>query len=230
MDAILGAQEASICARYWNVHRDGNVDPEDDVHDEFIHQNVLSVVASIEQLGQAYGMDTDKIDAIIKEGRKELLEHRNKERPRPNLDDKIITSWNGLAIAALSRAAAVLASYAPEGAKKYRENAVQTASFIKKNLYDEKTGLLKRVYHDGPGDTPGFVDDYVYMIHGLIYLYEATFDAGYLKWATDLQKKQIELFWDGGSGGFFVTEGSADDLILRLKDGTSTSQLQIIIR
>ncbi|KAF8544500.1 Six-hairpin glycosidase-like protein [Trichophaea hybrida] len=224
LDAILGAQESSICARYWNVHRDGNVDPEDDVHDEFIHQNVLSVVTSIEQLGQAYGMAVDKIDAIIKEGRKKLLEHRNKERPRPNLDDKIITSWNGLAIAALSRATAALASYAPESAKKYRENAVQTASFIKKNLYDEKAGLLKRVYHEGPGDTPGFVDDYVYLIHGLIYLYEATFDAGYLKWAAALQKKQIELFWDGQSGGFFVTEGSADDLILRLKDGLDSQE------
>jgi uncharacterized protein YyaL (SSP411 family) len=222
LDAILGAQESSVCSRYWNVHRDGNVDPEDDAHDEFIHQNVISVVTSIAQLSQTYGMDADKIESIIKEGRRKLLEHRNKERPRPNLDDKIVTSWNGLAIASLSRAASILEAVAPESARKYREAAVQAAAFIKKNLYEENSGLLRRVYREGPGDTHGFADDYAHLIHGLIHLYEATFDVSYLKWASELQEKQIEIFWDKELGGFFATEATADDLILRLKDGKLT--------
>lgn len=191
----------------------------DDAHDEFIHQNVLSVVTSIEQLSQTYGMDHDQILSIIKAGRKKLLDHRNRERPRPNLDDKIVTSWNGLAISSLSRAAAILESFALEKANKYRENAVQAAAFIRKNLYDEKTGALKRVYRGGPGETTGFADDYAYLIHGLIHLYEATFDVSHLRWASELQKKQIDSFWDPVTGGFFATEDSASDLILRLKDG-----------
>lgn len=218
-DNILGAQESSICARYWNVHRDGNVNPEDDTHDEFIHQNVLSVVTSIEQLGKTFGMDQDKIVSIIATGRKKLLEHRNKERPRPNLDDKVVTSWNGLVIASLARAAAILGHVAPEKAKKYRENAVQAAAFIKQNLYDPKTGSLKRVWREGPGATTGFADDYAYLIHGLIHLYETTSDVSYLRWASDLQEKQISGFWDSESGGFFVSQDTANDLILRLKDG-----------
>lgn len=221
MDAILGPQESSVCARYWNVHRDGNVDPEDDADDEFIHQNVLSVATSIEQLSTTYGMDAGELGAIIKRGRQKLLEHRNKERPRPDLDDKIVTSWNGLAIAALSRAASILRAVEPEKAQKYRDRAIQAAAFIRTELYVDETGRLKRVYREGAGDTPGFADDYAYLIHGLLCLYEETFDAGYLRWASQLQEKQIELFWDGSLGGFFVSENSASDLILRLKDGSS---------
>ncbi|KAA8895720.1 hypothetical protein FN846DRAFT_784662 [Sphaerosporella brunnea] len=224
LDAILGAQESSVCSRYWNVHRDGNVDPEDDAHDEFIHQNVLSVTTSIEQLSQTYGMDVDKVESIIRDGRQKLLEHRNKERPRPNLDDKIVTSWNGLAIASLSRASSILEAVAPEKAKKYRENAIQAAAFIRKHLYSEHPGFLRRVYREGPGHTHGFADDYAFLIQGLIHLYEATFDASYLKWAHDLQEKQIELFWDKEMGGFFATEATADDLILRLKDGFDSQE------
>lgn len=202
------------------MHRDGNVDPEDDADDEFIHQNVLSVVTSIEQLSKTYGMDAGELGAIIKRGRQKLLEHRNGERPRPDLDDKIVTSWNGLAIAALSRAASILRAVEPEKAQEYRDNAIQAAAFIRAELYDDETGRLKRIYREGAGDTSGFADDYAYLVYGLLCLYEETFDAGYLRWASQLQKKQIELFWDGALGGFFVSENSANDLILRLKDGS----------
>lgn len=180
---------------------------------------MLAVVTSVEQLSLTFGMEADQIKAIIKAGRKKLLEHRDKERPRPNLDDKIVTSWNGLAIASLSRAAAILEASYPEKAAKYRDNAVQAAAFLRKNLYDQETGHLKRVFREGPGDTPGFADDYAYLIYGLISLYEATFDASHLKWANELQKTQLDIFWDKENGGFFATAESDNGLILRLKDG-----------
>lgn len=170
-DMILGEQEASVCARYWNVHRDGNVDPAQDPHDEFIAQNVLSVVSSVKKLSQMYGINAEKIEGIIDDARTKLLNHRNKERPRPNLDDKIITSWNGLAISGLARAAAILTEVDPERAKICRRNAEEAVAFIRKNLYDEKTGVLKRVYRKGPGETPGFADDYAFLISGLLHLY-----------------------------------------------------------
>lgn len=249
---ILGEQEASICARYWNVHRDGNVDPAQDPHDEFIAQNVLSVVSSVEKLSQMYGMGEEKITSIIDSARKKLLDHRVKERPRPNLDDKIITSWNGLAITGLARAAAILAEVDPGRAKACWRNAEEAVGFIRKNLYDEKTGILKRVYREGPGETPGFADDYAFLISGLLHLYvcqkpahpsglreicltvfrliryEATFDVGFLQWADTLQQKQIELFWDPANGGFFSTTADASDLILRLKDGMKPRDLRSV--
>ncbi|RPB15548.1 hypothetical protein P167DRAFT_603079 [Morchella conica CCBAS932] len=223
-DTILGEQEASICAKYWNVHRDGNVDPEQDPHDEFIAQNVLSVVSNVEKLSQMYGMGPEKISGIISTSRKRLLEHRLKERSRPNLDDKIITSWNGLAIVGLAKAAATLAEVDPARAKTCLKNAEETVAFIRKNLYDEKTGILKRVYREGPGETPGFADDYAFLISGLLHMYETTFDVSYLQWADRLQKKQIDLFWDPENGGFFSTSENASDLILRLKDGLDSQE------
>lgn len=170
-DMILGEQEASICARYWNVHRDGNVDPAQDPHDEFIAQNVLSVVSSVEKLSQMYGMSAEKIKSIIDGARKKLLNHRLKERPRPNLDDKIITSWNGLAITGLAKAAAILGEVDPVRAMTCARNAEEAVTFIRKNLYNERTGVLKRVYREGPGETPGFADDYAFLISGLLHLY-----------------------------------------------------------
>lgn len=224
-DSILGSEEASICARYWNVHRDGNVDPADDTHDEFIHQNVLSIVTTFEQLGQTFGMDMEKVASIIKNGRRKLCQHRDKERPRPNMDDKIIVSWNGLAIGALARAAVVLRTAEAETSQKCLDNAIQTAGFIKLRLYNENTHTLKRIYHRSAcGDNDGFADDYAYLISGLLSLYEATFDAEYLKWADSLQKKQLDLFWDEGNGGFFATSETATDLILRLKDGLDSQE------
>lgn len=195
------------------------MDPADDAHDEFLHQNVLSVRSSIEQLSQTYNLPASRISEIIAEARRKLKAHRDAERPRPNLDDKIVTAWNGLAITALSRASNVLRATNETLANKYRDAAIRTAAFIKKNLYDEKTQTLKRVYREQAGETRGFVDDYAFLTSSLIHLYEATFDASYLRWADNLQKKQIELFWDSDNGGFFYTEKEANDIILRLKDG-----------
>lgn len=118
-----------------------------------------------------YGMGPEKISGIISTSRKRLLEHRLKERPRPNLDDKIITSWNGLAIVGLAKATATLAEVDPARAKTCLKNAEETVAFIRKNLYDEKTGILKRVYREGPGETPGFADDYAFLISGLLHMY-----------------------------------------------------------
>ncbi|CAZ83849.1 unnamed protein product, partial [Tuber melanosporum] len=223
-DVMLGEQDASICARYWNVHRDGNVDPANDPHDEFIAQNVLSVASTPEKLSKMYGMSAERITNIISSARQKLLQHRLKERPRPNLDDKIVTSWNGLAIAALAKAAGVLESTDPRRAQLYKKNAEEAISFIRKNLYDEKTGILKRVYRDGPGEADGFADDYAFLISGLLCMYEATFDVEYLQWADALQQKQIDAFWDAENGGFFSTSEGASDLILRLKDGLDSQE------
>jgi uncharacterized protein YyaL (SSP411 family) len=134
-----------------------------------------------------------------------------------------VTSWNGLAIGALARASSALRSSDAEQSLAYLESAKRAAEFIKANLYDSSTSTLKRVFLDGPGDTDGFSDDYSFLISGLIELYHATFDSQYLKWADNLQKTQLRLFWDDAVGGFFRTSNKAD-VILRLKDDADSAE------
>lgn len=190
-DSILGPQNAEIASKYWNVRKNGNVDRSRDAHDEFINQNVLAITASPADIAKQHGLRESEILKIVEEARQKLREHREKERVRPLLDDKVVTAWNGLAIGGLARAGASLSDVVPEKAKAYTNAAIETAQFIKDNLYDEKSGLLKRVYREGAGETPGFADDYAFLIYGLLNLFESTFDASWLQWADTLQSKLL---------------------------------------
>ena len=221
---VLGDRDADILARYYNVQDEGNVDPEHDAHDELINQNVLATSSTPSELAKEFAMSTEEIEKILTEGRKKLLAHREKERPRPALDDKIVVSWNGLAIGALARTAASLSASDPSSANKYLAAAEKAAAFIKKELYNAQSHTLLRVYREGPGDVQGFADDYAYLISGLIDLYEATFNDTYLQWADVLQKTQIDLFWDKQHLGFFSTPEGQKDLIMRLKDGMDNAE------
>jgi uncharacterized protein YyaL (SSP411 family) len=175
-------------------------------------------------LVKQFALSEDEARNILRTGRRKLLDHRNKERPRPALDDKIVVSWNGLAIGALARTAAALSSQDPESSSRYMAAAEKAASFIQKELYSSSTKTLTRVYREGPGDAPGFADDYAYLISGLINLYEATFNTSYLQWADDLQQSQLRLFWDKEHLGFFSTPEDQTDLIMRLKDGMDNAE------
>lgn len=221
---ILGDRDADILARYYNVQDEGNVDPENDAHDELINQNVLAISSTPVELAKEFAMSTEEIQQILTEGRKKLLAHRDRDRPRPALDDKIVVSWNGLAIGALARTAAALSTVDPQKAKIYLAAAEKAAVFIKKELYNSKSHTLLRIYREGPGSVQGFADDYAYLISGLIDLYETTFDDSYLAWADTLQRTQIDLFWDKEHLGFFSTPEGQEDLIMRLKDGMDNAE------
>jgi uncharacterized protein YyaL (SSP411 family) len=221
---VLGDRDADILARYYGVRDEGNVSPEHDAHDELINQNVLAISSSPAELAKEFALSVEEVDRILTEGRAKLLEHREKERPRPALDDKIVVSWNGLAIGALARTASALSVSEPAKSKEYLEAAEKAASFIKTELYNPSTHTLLRVYREGPGSVQGFADDYAYLISGLLSLYEATFDDSYLHWADDLQKTQIDLFWDTQHLGFFSTPEGQADLIMRLKDGMDNAE------
>lgn len=222
---ILGERDAEILARYYNVKDEGNVAREHDAHDELINQNVLAIndITSLD-LAKQFALSESEITTILQLGKQKLLEHRNRERPRPALDDKIVTSWNGLSIGALARAAAALSYVEPTSSEKYLAAAEKAASFIEMQLYNRSSKTLIRIYRDGPGDAPGFADDYAYLISGLIDLYEATFNSAYLQWADDLQQTQIKLFWDKVHLGFFSTPEHQTDLIMRLKDGMDNAE------
>lgn len=184
---VLGDHDAEVAARFYGAKYDGNIEPENDPHDEFINQNVLKIASTPKALAKEMGMTEEEVVTVLKEGRKKLREHRDRERPRPALDDKIIVAWNGLAIGALARTSAVLENIDPEKSKECELAAERAVAFVRKELFDADSKLLWRVYREGRGDAPGFCDDYAFFIHGLLDLYEATFDDQYLEFADTLQ-------------------------------------------
>ncbi|KAL9050502.1 MAG: hypothetical protein Q9162_006609 [Coniocarpon cinnabarinum] len=217
---ILGEKDAGIVGKFFGVQESGNIAPENDAHDELLNQNVLSITTTSDSLAKETGRPKEDIMQTLKVGRKTLREHRERERPRPGLDDKIVVGWNGLAVGALARASSVLQSIpGSEQAQESLRAAIKAVNFIRNELFDPATGEIVRVYRNGRGETPAFADDYAYLVQGLIELYEATFDDQWLQFADTLQKVQNDFFWDAKSGGFFSTKASQADTLLRLKDG-----------
>ena len=133
----------------------------------------------------------------VKALKEKLLRIREK-RERPFKDDKVLTAWNGLMISALGKAAQVLQD------KKYLKAAQNSAQFIKENLYEK--GRLGRRFREGEAKFTSSLDDYAYLVQGLIDLYESDFDEQWLSWANELQKKQDEIFWDKKTGGYYFSE------------------------
>lgn len=144
------------------------------------------------------------------EHRRRIFEAREK-RVHPYKDDKILTSWNGLMIAALSFGARVL------GDSRYLETAERAVSFIRSRLIREDGRLLAR-YRDGEAAYPGYLDDYAFLIWGLIELYEATFSVEYLKLALDLNRDMLKYFYDEKNGGLYLYGSDSEELIHRPKD------------
>ena len=222
---VLGEKEGDTCARFYGVTADGNVAPQNDPHDEFISQNVLKITSTPAALAKELGMSEASITETLKSGRQKLRQHRDQHRPRPALDDKIIVSWNGLAISALARTSAVLSFIDPSKASDCLQAATSAVAFIKKELWDNDSETLYRVYREGRGSTTGLCDDYAFLIHGLIDLYAATFDDSYLEFADTLQRRQIELFTSPDSPGFYTTPSPhPPDLLMRLKSGMDNAE------
>ncbi len=205
----VGKEAAEIFDYYYGVERGGNV--REDPHGEFSNKNVLIVSHTVEETAKKFDKTPDQVRATLAEARTKLFAIRSK-RPRPHLDDKTITAWNGLMISAFARAYQVLDD------PQYLTAATKARQFVKAKLRDEKTGKLLRRYRAGEAAIDGFADDYAFLIQGLLDLYEAGFDITDLAWALDLQKKQNELFWDASGSGFFSTTGDDPSVLLRMKE------------
>jgi uncharacterized protein YyaL (SSP411 family) len=113
------------------------------------------------------------------------------QRPRPQRDDKILTSWNGLMIGAFARMSRVL-----HDGWKYLETARRAALFLRERMWHAGTGVLLRRYREGHAEIEGYAEDYAYLIAGLLELFQADADPVWLEWAIALQHRQDQLFWD----------------------------------
>lgn len=223
-EQVLSEEEVKVCAKYWNVKAEGNVDRRHDAQGELIKQNTLCVSREAAELAEELNMVEDDVKRAIDSGRQALLAYREANRPSPSLDDKIVTSWNGLAIGSLARAGAALREVSPEAGSSYVSAARKAALCIQNHLFDAMSGTLRRVYREGPGETQGFADDYAFFISGLLDLYEATFDSDFLQLADTLQETQNKLFWDPEKYGFFSTPAHQPDILIRTKDAMDNAE------
>ncbi|MDA8234648.1 MAG: thioredoxin domain-containing protein [Clostridia bacterium] len=142
--------------------------------------------------------------------REKLFQHRE-GRVHPYKDDKLLTAWNGLMIAALALGSRAL------GEPNYAQAAEKSTEFIMKYLRREDGRLLAR-YREGEAAYPAYVDDYAFLIWGLIELYQATYKTKYLIWALELNDDLLKFFWDDDNGGLYQYGSDAEQLITRPKE------------
>ncbi|MBN1675637.1 MAG: thioredoxin domain-containing protein [Kiritimatiellae bacterium] len=201
MRRVLPADEFALAERVWGVRDQGNF--RDPVHGGNRAFNILHRSASTRDTRGA------RPQAPVDRIRRKLLAHREK-RSRPHKDDKILTDWNGLMIAALAKGSRAF------GEPRYAERAAAAANFVLGNMRRPDGRLLHR-YRDGQAAIEAHADDYAFLLHGLVELYQATFQTAHLKVALELAGDMLARFRDDKAGGLFLTSADADPLFVRPK-------------
>jgi hypothetical protein len=210
--SLLG-DDAAIARRRFGIEPPGNAPH--DPQGEFRGRNLLYVSQSVDEVAQRSGQTVEHVMAALGRVRDRLFAARA-SRPRPHLDDKILTAWNGLMIAAFARAARVLPDAA--AAARCLGAARSAATFLRNTLWRAEENRLLRRYRDGEAAIDAYAEDYAYLIFGLLELFQADGDPLWLDWAVTLQQRQDALFWDDEQGGWFSTTGADPTILLRLKE------------
>ena len=224
VDALLG-EDAPIVKRRFGIEPGGNAPS--DPQQEFTGKNLLYVARSIDELAVESGRSPDDIVETLNRTRVAMFQHRL-QRPRPDRDDKILTVWNGLMIAAFARTARVLVASSRDGdpggdgarasAATYLTAARRAAAFLRERMWNADSRRLLRRYRQGHADIDAYAEDYGCLIFGLLELFQADPDPAWLEWAIALQHRQDELFWDEAGAGWFSTTGRDPSVLLRMKD------------
>jgi uncharacterized protein YyaL (SSP411 family) len=202
INSILDKDEAEIFSAHYGVTKKGNFEE---------HKTILSVIIPTEQLEKKFNKDHKILMNVLSKGRSKIFTEREK-RIRPHRDDHIITAWNGLMISSMAYGGAVLQE------EKYIRAAERAAKFILNELH--KNDRLMRYYRQDQAVELAFLDDYAFMIMGLLDLYEASFEPKRLNDAKMLAEEMIKLFADNEHGGFFLTGKDSEKLITRIKPST----------
>jgi uncharacterized protein len=201
--------DGAIVAAVYGVKEKGNapVDPQL----EFAGRNILHRALTIADAAREFGKSEQEIEAVLERGRTVLFAERNL-RPEPSLDDKILTSWNGMMISAFARA------FQAFGEPTYLKVAEHAMRFVLGHLSDPSRGTLYRRFRDGEARYDGNLEDYAMMVQALLDLYESSFDLTHLEDAVRITEAQVRLFWDESSGAFFDTPGTDPSILVRLKE------------
>ena len=205
---VLGAEDAKVFCAYYDVTETGNW------HERLGHappgpKNILNVKRDLQTVASEHSLSASELAERLTGMRAKMLEMRRKRVP-PGLDDKILTAWNGLMIASLAKGARVLDE------PRYARAASRAAEFVLQNL--RRDGRLLRTFRNGESRLTGYLNDYAFLIEGLLNLYEATFDVRWLVEAEALADACHKYYFDPAAGGFFLTANDAEALIARSKN------------
>jgi hypothetical protein len=205
---VLDKEEADTLCKVFHVQEGGNF--REEATGKNTGANILYPGKALSEIAAELGIPAEKLEKTLELTRTKLFEAREK-RVHPHKDDKILTDWNGLMIAALAQGAQVL------GDTGYADAGATAAEFVLKRLRRPDGRLLHR-YRDGEAGITAHLDDYAFTIWGLTQLYEATFQVPYLETALELNEDMLKHFWDDLGGGFFFTPDDGESLIIRKKE------------
>ena len=224
--SILTNKEAEAFVKVLNIQEDGNF--YDEATRDKVGTNIPHVTSSLNDAARALKTDEESLSVLLENTREKLFRKREK-RIRPLRDDKVLTDWNGLMIAALAKAARILDD--PE----YAQSAELAVQFILKTMH-RYDGILMHRFREGEISVPAFLDDYAFLVWGLLELYETTFDVQYLKTARNLNQDMLDHFWDTKDGALFFAGDYSEKLLVRQKEaydgaipsGNSIAMLNLI--
>ncbi len=223
VEQLLGAEEAKLFTDVYHLMPKGNFDD-----GKTVNQNIPHLTSGWAEIAERLQLPEKGLRQRLERSRQQLFAAR-KQRIHPFKDDKVLTDWNGLMIAAFAKAGQGL------GEPAYVAAAKKAADFLLRTLQNDNGRLMKR-YRQGRAGLTAHVNDYAYVIWGLLDLYEATFDVPYLQAAVELQHTMLKHFWDADQGGFFYTANDSEKLLTRRKDafdmalpsGNSVSALNLL--
>jgi uncharacterized protein len=204
----LGNEEVDFVAKVFNIKKDGNF--REEATGRKSSANILHLTKPLEEVASDLNLSQQDFQARLEMLRRKLFAYREK-RVHPMKDDKILTDWNGLMIAALAKGAQAFDE------PQYAEVACRTVYFILGNMRKANG----RLWHRHRGEWTGVdanLDDYAFLVWGLIELYEATFDASHLEFALELTGDMVRHFWDEDGGGFYLVPDDGESLLVRKKE------------
>jgi len=197
--ALLGEEDARLFNRYFDVSEVGN----------FEGHNILHIDEDLDVIARLMRVSRERLAEAVERGRPILFEAREK-RVKPFRDEKILTAWNGLMLRSFAEASRAF------DRDDYLQIAIRNANFLMTSL--RRDGRLLRSHKDGESKLNAYLEDYAYVIDGLLSLYEATFDPAWFEEARRLTETMVTEFWDDEAGGFFFTSSDHETLITRTKD------------
>ncbi|MBM3241464.1 thioredoxin domain-containing protein [Candidatus Poribacteria bacterium] len=205
---ILPKGEAELAIKAFNVEEEGNF--KEEATGEITGKNILYLRTPLIELASELKILPEELRERLESARQKLFDDREK-RIRPHRDEKVLTDWNGLMIAAMAKAAQAFDQ------AEYINASKKAADFILAKMMDSRGRLYHR-YREGEVAIQGFLDDYAFLIWGLIEIYETDFEVKYLKVALELTEEMIKHFWDEKGGAFYFTADDAESVILRRKE------------
>jgi uncharacterized protein YyaL (SSP411 family) len=205
---VLEGEEVNLAAKVFNIEKDGNF--AEGATGKRVGVNILHLRKSLGELASELNLSQQDLQKRLEAIRQKLFAYREK-RVHPIKDDKILTDWNGLMVAAFAKGAQVFVE------PRYAEAVRRAADFILRNMRKPGGRLLHR-YRDGQVGITANLDDYAFLVWGLIELYEAIFDVSYLEVALELKDDMLKHFWDDDVGGFYLTPDDGESLFVRRKE------------